>query len=65
MGRLVHVLDAWGKTGGQQGDPFEMIVFCLTIHHLWGRTLDKHNQDSCVVAYADNGYIKANPTTHP
>jgi hypothetical protein len=36
------VLDAWGKTGGQQGDPLEMITFCLTIHHLWGRTLDKH-----------------------
>ena len=36
-----------------------MIVFCLTIHHLWGRTLDKHNQDACAVAYANDGYIKA------
>ena len=54
-----NVLDSWGKTGGQQGDPLEMIVFCLTIHHLWGRTLDKHNQDACAVAYADDGYIKA------
>ena len=54
-----NVLDAWGKTGGQQGDPLEMITFCLTIHHLWGRTLDKHNQDACAVAYADDGYIKA------
>ena len=54
-----NVLDAWGKTGGQQGDSLEMIVFCLTIHHLWGRTLDKHNQDACAVAYADDGYIKA------
>ena len=54
-----NVLDAWGKTGGQQGDPLEMIVFCLTIHHLWGRTLDKYNQDACAVAYADDGYIKA------
>jgi hypothetical protein len=35
-----------------------MITFCLTIHHLWGRTLDKHNQDACAVAYADDGYIK-------
>ncbi len=33
--------------------------FCLTIHHLWGRTLDKHNHDACAVAYADDGYIKA------
>jgi hypothetical protein len=36
-----------------------MIVFCLTVHHLWGRTLDKHNQDACDVAYTDDGYIKA------
>ena len=36
-----------------------MIVFCLSIHHLWGRTLAKHNQDACAVAYADDGYIKA------
>jgi hypothetical protein len=53
------VLDAWGKTGGQLGDPLEMMVFCLTVHHLWGRTLAKHNQDACAVAYADDGYIKA------
>ncbi len=24
-----------GKTGGQQGDPLEMLIFNLTIHHLW------------------------------
>jgi hypothetical protein len=28
-----NVLDAWGKTGGQQGDPLEMISFCLSINH--------------------------------
>jgi len=54
-----NVLDSWGKTGGQQGEPLEMIVICLTVHHLWGRTLAKHNQDACAVAYADDGYIKA------
>jgi hypothetical protein len=53
-----NVLTAWGKTGGQQGDPLEMIVFCLSIHHIWGRTLAKHNQDACAVGYADDGYIK-------
>jgi hypothetical protein len=37
-----------------------MIVFCLSIHHIGGRTLAKHNQDACAVAYADNCYIKAN-----
>jgi hypothetical protein len=36
-----------------------MIVFCLSIHHLWGRTLAKHYQDACAVAYANDGYIKA------
>jgi hypothetical protein len=55
-----NLLAAWGKTGGQQGDPLEMIVFCLSIHHIWGLTLAKHNQDACAVAYADDGYIKAN-----
>ena len=53
-----NVLDARGKTGGQQGDPLEMIVLCLTVHHLWGRTLAKHNQGACVVAYNDDDYIK-------
>ena len=36
-----------------------MIAFCLSIHHLWGRTLAKHYQDACAVAYADDGHIKA------
>ena len=47
-----NVLDDWGKTGGQQGDPHEKIAFCLSIHHLWGRTLAKLYQDACSVAYA-------------
>jgi hypothetical protein len=37
-----------------------MIMFCLTVHHLWGRTLAKHNQDACTVVYTDDGYIKDN-----
>ncbi len=32
----VHL--AKGKTGGQQGDPLEMLIFNLTIHHLWTGT---------------------------
>ncbi len=47
------------KTGGQQWDPLEMMVFCLSVHHIWGRTLAKHHKDACAVAYADDGYIKA------
>ena len=30
-----------GKTGGQKGDPLEMLVFNLTTIHFWGRTLKK------------------------
>ena len=52
-----NVLDDWRQTGGQQGDPLEMIVFCFNVHHLWGMTLHKH-QGACAVAYADDGYIK-------
>ncbi len=51
----VHL--AKGKTGGQQGDPLEMLVFNLTIHHLWGRLLAKF-AEARAVAYADDGYIK-------
>jgi hypothetical protein len=51
----VHL--AKGKTGGQQGDPLEMLVFNLTIHHLWGRVLEKF-PEARAVAYADDGYIK-------
>jgi hypothetical protein len=35
-----------------------MLIFNLTIHHLWGRVLAKF-QEARVVAYADDGYIKA------
>ena len=52
----VHL--AKGKTGGQQGNPLEMLIFNLTIHHLWGRVLAKF-QEARAIAYADDGYIKA------
>jgi hypothetical protein len=52
----VHL--AKGKTGGQQGDPLEMLIFNLTIHHLWGRVLAKF-PEARSIAYADDGYIKA------
>ncbi len=35
----VHI--AKGKTGGQHGDPLEMLLFNLTVHHIWGRVLAK------------------------
>jgi hypothetical protein len=54
--RQVHL--AKGKTGGQQGDPLVMLIFNLTIHHLWGQVFAKF-QEARAVAYADDGYIKA------
>jgi hypothetical protein len=36
-----------------------MIVFCLSVHHLCGRTLNQHNQGAWAVLYTDDGYIKA------
>jgi hypothetical protein len=38
----VHL--AKGKTGGQQGGGLEMLIFNLTIHHLWGRVLAKFQE---------------------
>ena len=46
-----------GKTGGQQGDPLEMLTFNLTIHHLLGRVLSKF-QEARTIVYTDDGYIK-------
>jgi hypothetical protein len=34
-----------------------MLVFNLTIHHVWGRVLSKF-PGARVVPYADDGYIK-------
>ena len=53
---LLHL--AKGLTGGQQGDPLVKLVFCISIHHLWGRVLAKF-PEARAVAYADDGYIKA------
>ncbi len=47
----VHLTNV--KTGGQQGDPLEMLIFNLTIHHLWGRVLTKF-QEARAVTYADD-----------
>ena len=56
-GGQVHLVK--GKTGGQQGDPLEMLIFnlSLTIHHLRGRVLAKF-QETRVISYTDDVYIK-------
>ncbi len=51
------VFPSKGKIDGQQGDPLEMLIFNLTIHHLWVRVLAKF-QEARAIAYADDGYIK-------
>jgi hypothetical protein len=51
----VHL--AKGKTGGQQGDPLKMLIFNVTIRHLWGRVFGKFPEARAIV-YADDGYIK-------
>ncbi len=53
---MLHL--AKGLTRGQQGNPLEMLVFCISIHHLWGRVLANF-PEARAVAYADDGYIKA------
>ncbi len=53
----VHIVK--GKTGGQQGDPLEMLIFNLTVNHIWGQVLPKF-QGSRTIVYADDGYIKGN-----
>jgi hypothetical protein len=35
-----------------------MLIFILTIHHLWGRVLAKF-PEARAIAYADDGYMKA------
>ena len=41
-----------GKTGGQQGDPLEMLIFNLTILHLWGSVLARF-PETRAIAYAE------------
>jgi hypothetical protein len=52
-----HLLSEGQNRRGQQGDPLEMLIFNLTIHHLWGRVLAKF-QEARAIAYADDGYNK-------
>ena len=55
---MYQALGKTGKAGGQEGDPLEMIIFCLSIHHLWGRTKHVYAQ-ARAIAYADDGHINA------
>ena len=52
-GELHHIK---GTKGGQQGDPLEMISFCLATHPVWERVMTRH-PTARAVAYADDGFI--------
>ena len=52
-GELHHIK---GTMGGQQGDPLEMISFCLATHPVWERVMTRH-PTARAVAYADDGFI--------
>ena len=45
-----------GSSGGQQGDPLEMIPFCDTIHPVWGRVMSR-DQRAYSLAFADDRYM--------
>ena len=47
-----------GKTGGHQGDSLEILIFNLTIHHLWGLVVAKLSETRAIVNDEDD-YIKA------
>ena len=50
------VRHVFGETGGPQGDPAEMLAFCQTTLHTWGRVMGQHLGERAV-AYADDGYF--------
>lgn len=56
----VHIIR--GTTGGQQGDPLEMMRFCATIHPIWGRVMAKY-RSSRALAFADDGFVRADLKT--
>ena len=57
-GQVHHVE---GSSGGQQGDPMEMIRFCATIHPTWGRVMARQRH-ARAVAFADDRYIDSEIT---
>jgi len=50
----IHYIN--GTKGGQQGDPLEMLRFCLTVHPIWGRVLARQSQ-TLSAAYADGACL--------
>ena len=57
MGRSGSPLEGQDGPGGQQEEALEILIFNLTILHLWGRFLTRFPEDRAIV-YTDDGYIK-------
>ena len=51
----VSIVDS--KTGGQQGDPFEMLAYAASVHPVLGSILAKFHDDAAAAAYADDLYL--------
>jgi hypothetical protein len=54
-GQVHHIK---GTSGGQQGDPLEMMRFCATIHPVWARVMARHHR-ARALAFADDGFVRA------
>jgi hypothetical protein len=51
---LSHTI--YGTTGGQQGDPLEMLRFCATTHPIWARVMNC-SPTTQGVAFADDTFL--------
>ena len=47
-----------GTSGGQQGDPLEMMRFCATIHPIWARVMERYDR-ARALAFAEDGFVRA------
>ena len=54
-GQVHHIQ---GTSGGQQGDPLEMMRFCATIHPVWARVMGRF-AEARGLAFADDGFVRA------
>ena len=46
----------YGTTGGQQGDPLEMLRYCVTTHPIWARIMNR-SPTTQGVAFADDTFL--------
>ena len=54
-GEVHHV---HGTSGGQQGDPLEMMRLCATVHPVWARVMERYER-ARALAFADDGFVRS------